>query len=183
MFQIKELNVVQVSPAFFGDVKGGGERYPTELSKALSKYCNVTVITFGNKNCIDTISRKLTIKKYSSIIAPSPFLSRTNPMPKNISFLKAMDLADIVHIHQFSTLVSSTSILYAKHKNKVVRLTDHGGGNFRLACFLPRIGKSVDAYLLVSKVSSKTFAKYQRPFYVIYGGVDVQKFRPCARGC
>lgn len=53
------LKVVHISPTYFKDFIGG-ERYPWELVKALSKYINVTLIMFGclegynellNKDC------------------------------------------------------------------------------------------------------------------------------------
>ena len=44
-----DLRIVHISPKYFTkETIGGGERYPFELSKALSKYANVTLIAFGN---------------------------------------------------------------------------------------------------------------------------------------
>lgn len=175
-FQINKINVVQISPSYFKDLVGGGERYPWELSKALSKHLNITFVVFGNERSSEKVSESLIIEKYPAIVSIPPFLSKTNPFPLTRSFFKKIDEADIVHVHQFNTLISSLSILYARIKNKPVCVTDHGGGLFKISNLIPVIGNSVNLYMLVADYSYKKFYKYNKPYYTIYGGVDTSKF-------
>ena len=173
-----DLKVVHISPTYFKDLIGGGERYPWELVKALSKYITVTLIVFGSNRQTEKISETLTVEKYPAITSLPPLLSKTNPVPLTLSFLKEINKADIVHVHQFNSLISNFVILYARHKHKFVCVTDHGGGYSRLSKFFPIIGKSVDLYLLVSQYSYKKFARYKGNYHVIYGGVDTSRFHP-----
>lgn len=173
-----DLKVVHISPTYFKDLIGGGERYPWELVKALSKYANVTLIAFGSDRLTEKISETLTVEKYPAITSFPPLLSKTNPVPLTLSFLKEINKADIVHLHQFNTLISNLVIFYARLKNKFICVTDHGGGYFKLSNIFPIIGKSIDLYMLVSHFSYKKFARYKNDYQVIYGGVDTSKFCP-----
>ena len=175
---MKDLKVVHISPTYFRDLVGGGERYPWELAKALSKYLSITLIVFGRARRTEKISGTLTVEKYPAVTFPPPLFTRTNPFPLNLSFLREINKADIVHLHQFNTLISNFVIIYAKRKNKLVCVTDHGGGYFKLSKLFPLIGKSVDRYMLVSHYSHKKFARYKEDYQVIYGGVDISKFYP-----
>lgn len=178
MSSVKDLKVVHVSPTYFGDLIGGGERYPWELVKALSKYVNVTLIVFGSDRHTEKISETLTVEKYPAVTSPPPLFTKTNPFPLTLSFLSEINKADLVHLHQFNTLISNLMIVYARHKHKFICVTDHGGGYFKLSKLFPIIGKSVDLYMLVSHFSYKKFARYKDDYHVIYGGVDTTKFRP-----
>ena len=172
------LKLVHISPAYFRDVIGGGERYPWELVKALSRDITVTLIVFGSNRRTEKISESLTVEKYPAITSLSPLLSNTNPFPLTLSFLEEIKKADIVHLHQFNTLISNLVIFYARRKNKFICVTDHGGGYFKLSNIFPIIGRAVDLYMLVAQFSYKKFAKYKKDYHVIYGGVDTTKFYP-----
>jgi glycosyltransferase involved in cell wall biosynthesis len=121
------------------------------------------------------------VEKYPAIISLPPLLSKTNPFPLTLSFLKEINNADIVHLHQFNSLISNIVIFHARHKNKFICVTDHGGGIFKLSKLFPIIGKSVDLYMLVAHFSYKKFRKYKKDYHVIYGGVDASKFQPLDR--
>jgi len=175
---MKDLKVVHISPTYFKYLIGGGERYPWELTKALSKYVNVTLIVFGRNRRTERISETLTVENYPAITSPPPLFTKTNPFPLTLSFLKEINKADIVHLHQFNTLISNLVIFYARLKNKIICVTDHGGGYFKLSNIFPIIGKSIDLYMLVSHFSYKKFARYKDNYQVIYGGVDISKFHP-----
>ena len=176
---LTDLKVVHISPTYFRDLIGGGERYPWEHTNALSKHnIDVTLIVFGSDRQTEKISESLTVEKYPAITSLPPLLSKTNPFPLTLSFLKEINKADIVHLHQFNTLISNLVIFYARHKNKFICVTDHGGGYFKLSNIFPIIGKSVDLYMLVSHYSYNKFARYKNDYQVIYGGVDTSKFHP-----
>lgn len=170
------MKVLQISPTYFKDYIGGGERYPWELSKALSHYVEVTLVVFGNQKIQEKISKNFIVKKYRAITSMPPFCSKTNPFPLSLSFLREIEEVDIVHIHQFNTLVANLSILYARAKHKIVCVTDHAGGIFKLSKILPVIGKAVNLYLLDTNYSYKKFDRYEKDFFPIYGGVDTDFF-------
>ena len=177
------LKVVRIAPTYFKYAIGGGERNSWETVRALSKYVNVTFIVFGKHRKTEKISETLTVEEYPSIKSLKFFnriVNIYNPIPLTPLFLREIDNADIVHIHQFNTLVSAISILYSRFKHKIVCLTDHGGGAFKLTKFLPFVGRSVDLYLVTTRYSylSRNFARYKKNHYVIYGGVDTSKFYP-----
>lgn len=174
----RKLDVVHISPTYMQDLVGGGERYPWELTKALSKYANTCLIIFGKNRYTERVTDTLTIEKYPAKISPPPLFTRTNPFPLTRSFFNKIDNADIVHVHQFNTLVSNLAISYGRLKNKRICVTDHGGGYIRLANLFPIIGKSVDSYMSVSKFSYLEFSKYKKHLDLIYGGVDTSQFYP-----
>jgi|Deesub1362B_J571_1020462.scaffolds.fasta_scaffold00014_126 glycosyltransferase involved in cell wall biosynthesis len=171
------MRVLHITPTYFSSQIGGGERYPLELAKALSKYIDVELITFGNssnKHSYETLE----INECVAFTALSPLFTSHNPLPLSISFLRRIGEADIVHIHQFSTTISTIAILYSRRKGKPVCLTDHAGG-FRFLSLSPLVAKFINLYLPVSRFSQKMLKKYNgRNYSVIYGGVDTTKFRP-----
>lgn len=173
-----KLKVVHISPTYFEDLVGGGERYPWELTQALSNYMNITFMVFGTDRSSKEINENLIIEKFPAMISTPPFFTETNPFPLSLSFLKKIKAADIVHIHQFNTLISSLSTGYSKWNNKKICVTDHGGGYFKLSTIIPEFGKIVDSYMLVSKYSNLKFKRFNRRLDLIYGGVNTSKFYP-----
>lgn len=166
-----DLRIIHISPKYFAkETIGGGERYPLELTKALSKYANVTLIAFGNKKQTDNINN-LKIKEYPAL--HSLIFDDFNPF--SISFLKDIKNADVVHLHQFRKIITSISIPYSKIKGKGIFVTDHAGGGMHFSMFF---GHLVDYFLTVSEFSKKDFLRYNTKTQVIYGGVDVTNFYP-----
>lgn len=175
---MKNMNIVHISPTYIEHLVGGGERFPFELAKALGKYTNVSLVVFGSRKKTEQVSATVRIEQYPALTSPSPVVTRTNPLPLSPSFLKEINRADIVHIHQFNMLVTQFAILYAKLKRKPVCLTDHGGGILQRLKLASPVGKLVDLYLPVSHDSYNIdFAKYKREYQVIHAGVDTSTFR------
>lgn len=174
---MKNIKVVHISPTYIKYLVGGGERYPFELAKALGKYTNVSLVVFGDRRETEQVSPTVKIEQYPALTSPSPIVTRYDPIPLSHSFLKEINKADIVHIHQFNTLVTQFSILYARLKRKPVCLTDHGGGILQKVKLASPVGKLVDLYLTISHFSYATdFARYRKEHLVTYGGVDISKF-------
>jgi len=172
IYRLKNKKIVHISPTYFEEEIGGGERYPWELVNALSKYIPITFITFGNKKATIQFSNNLTIKKYPAYT--SFVFSKHNPL--SLSFLRELKNADLIHVHQFNTVVSNIAILYASYKKIPVVVTDYGGGI--APSRIINIGNLVDVYLLISKYSTRKFRKYRKRYRVIFGGVNISKFKP-----
>jgi glycosyltransferase involved in cell wall biosynthesis len=187
---LKDLKIVHVSPKVIRYNKlGGGERYPQNLAEAISNFgLNTSLITFSsNKMHFDTIG-DLVIKKYRALEILSPLIYEYNPFPISLSFFKDLEDSDIIHLHQFRTLVTSMSVLFISltklfkrfdrnKEPKIVVVTDHGGGG--LVHFSYLIGRYVNGFLLVSQFSAKRFLKFKKnKIYIIYGGVSPDNFYP-----
>jgi len=169
------VKILHISPRYFTNKEiGGGERYPLELAKALSKYAETSLLVFGDKrNTIQT--NELRIEVY-----PEWGFGRWLKMdPFSISFLHELKNTDVVHIHQFRKMISNISILWGRIRGKPIFITDHGGGDpISIYLFSFLVGHLASGFLTVSKFSGKNFLQFNRPVRAIYGGVDVSVFYP-----
>jgi glycosyltransferase involved in cell wall biosynthesis len=86
--------------------------------------------------------------------------------------------ADVVHCHQFRTVASDLAILGGALARKKVFVTDLGGStDFSLTNYLP-FWRAVRALLLISEYNRSLFDGLAIKKSVIYGGVEVNCFRP-----
>ncbi len=154
---------------------GGAERYVSELAKALSKFVEVDLVSFGSLSKVTRVSDSLEIK-----ILRSTHLPRTNiANPVNIQFLRHLKGAEVVHCAQPSTLVSNLAVVGSRLAQKKIYATDLGGGgiSFRQIAHLDRF---VTRFLSISKFSAKGYPVDK--VRVIYGGVNSNLFYPRAAG-
>jgi len=156
-----------------------------ELARALSEFAVVTLITFASKKETLKVSNRFTIKRYPSLtlLGKHSLFSVANPLPLSLDFFKDIANADVVHIHGFRTMVCCLAIFFSRLKNKLLCLTDHGGGPFKIASWIPFFGKSIDICLMQSSMQSsyiykKLFRVYGTEYRIIGGGVDLQNFYP-----
>ncbi len=173
------IRVVHVSPTYFSEhsVIGGGERYATELARAMSRLTPTRLVSFALRS--DTMrdpelaDRMLEVRFFRPLWYPRGH--RTNPV--SFRFLTALADADVIHCHQFHVVVTTLSIAYAKATGKRVFVTDLGGGGWDLSYHLDT-GRWVDGFLHLSKFSAQRFAKYEGKNHVVFAGVDTERFRP-----
>ena len=169
------LKIVHVSPRYFlGREMGGGERYSLELTKALSKYADTTLLTFGKRR-ETTKLKDLCIETYPVESIFQLFLKLS---PSSASFLQELKDADLIHIHHLRNTLSSFSIVYGKLKGKRVFITDHGGRDTLGRWLALFTGRLASCFLTVSGFSAKELRWYGKVARIIYGGVDVAKFYP-----
>jgi glycosyltransferase involved in cell wall biosynthesis len=166
--------IIYISPTYFSNesLLGGAERFSVELVKAMSKYADVGLISFGKYNKILPLSRNVNLyifKRWNNNIL-NPF----NPF-----FLNRLKEADIIHCHQYLLFFTKLAIIFAKTFKKKIFVTDLG-----MACSEPPRyfdwSRWIDKFLVISKFSEKFLEKHYAPKEVIYGGVDIDKFRPLA---
>lgn len=83
--------------------------------------------------------------------------------------------ADVVHTHHMRSASSRMAALMAKPMSKTLVVTDHGLGGGGWFGLLP---KMFDAFLTVSEFSARTLDPPPGRTRVVYGGCDVDRFRP-----
>jgi glycosyltransferase involved in cell wall biosynthesis len=160
------LRVVQIAPASFGDdgVVGGGERYPVALAEAMARHVDTVFVSFG--------SERRTIRRGALRIEIYPALRLMNGMPfdpVSYEFLEQLLWADVVHCHQYRTLVTNLAIVAGAALRRAVFLTDLGGAASHFSDSLP-ISRFVTAVLPVSGFGARTLG-LEAPTRVIFGGV------------
>src|SRR5687767_14065040 len=101
------MNVVHVSPTFFGDksIVGGGERYPLQLASELARHTNTTLVTFASTR-FSSKQGALSIEMF-----PHRRLRGCLGNPWSVTFLSSLLKADVIHVHQFSTMVADLSAI------------------------------------------------------------------------
>ena len=169
------MRVLHVCPTYFspGSVIAGGERYSYGLCKAMSRITPTTLVTFGAES-FEKTDGELTIRCYRRWASVKG--QTANPFAP--AFLKDILSADVVHCHQFKVVPTDLAILGAALTRRKVFLTDLGGNSaFSLSYHLP-LWRLVRSFLLISDFNRSLFADLDLPKTVIYGGVDVDSFRP-----
>lgn len=164
--------VVHITPTYFApeSVIGGGERYPLELARAMSRYVTTEVVSFGDRaqrlQWQDEIP--LTVYRRWNTAANNP----VNPL-----FLRKLMNADILHIHQFSTYAANTALLFGKLLGKKVFATDLGGGGRNVGSYID-LSRFLDGYPVISQNHLELSSHIRAPKPIIYAGVDTEFFQP-----
>lgn len=164
-----------VAPLMFGaeGALGGGERYPFELSRALSHHVDTTFVSFGAIRA-SRIQDRLRVEVFRRLGA----LAGNTANPASIAFFRPLGRADVIHSHAHGTLVGDLSVLVARFLRTPVFITDHGGGSWLNMSRLVRLSRWSDGLLAVSRFSSDTFPCPPTRRDIIYGGVDADYFAP-----
>lgn len=161
-----------MAPTAFGPAGlfGGGERYPLELARALSKHVSCELLTFG-RTPGERREGNLRLRTFR----PWGYLGNHPARPVAPRLPLEVRGADVVHAHHMR---SSSSVLAAAAA-RVLRIptavTDHGfqGGDwYGLA---PRL---FDRFLTVSQYSADELGSPPSRTSVIYGGADPIRYRP-----
>ncbi len=172
--------VVHVSPTYFDEnsVIGGGERYATQLAAAMTGRVNESVLVTFGKHKGSVTQAGLKIRTYRPLM-----LMNDNPInPIAFSFLKELWKADIVHCHQYRTVTTNLCILVATILRRRVFVTELGGGGLNYAEDF-HLGSKIDGFLLPSRFCRDLlFTRYADRTTIVYGGVDVNRFKPLP-GC
>ncbi|MBW3595325.1 MAG: glycosyltransferase family 4 protein [Actinobacteria bacterium] len=166
------MRVTHVAPTAFGaaGMFGGGERYPYELARAMSRLTPTKLVTFGTT----TETRReddleiVTLKRIA--------LLKGHPVHPVARGLRAqLKKADVVHAHHMRSAASRITALLTVPTSKALVVTDHGLGGGGWFGLLPRM---FDAFLAVSEFSATTLAAPPERTHIIYGGCDPHRFCP-----
>ncbi len=167
-------SVLQLAPIPFAEqaVVGGGERYPTELSRAMSRYVPTTLVSFDRKGSLRR-EGNLTIRVYPVI----RYVDNKRVNPLSPWFLRELPGASVVHCHQYQTLMTNMAVLFGSMLGKRTFATDHGGGGRNYSRRL-RIGERLTAFLPVSANSAGLFPDLASKTTIIGSGIDPERFKP-----
>ena len=159
---------------FEGGTRGGGERYPLELARAMARHVDTRLVTFGNHRRswveagLDVRVLPTRTRFAGDILNP---VSERFPL----EFLGG----DIVHAHQYKSIVTNVSLLVGRTLRKRVFCTDHGGSARHYADWL-RLDHLVNGFLAVERIRSRPVSEVRGRSSVIYGGVDNVRLSPSA---
>jgi glycosyltransferase involved in cell wall biosynthesis len=170
------MRVVQVSPTVFGQggLFGGGERYPLELARALARYVDCELVTFGAPSGRINEAGGARIR----VIRPWGHLRRHPAHPISPGLWGALAQAEIVHTHHLHSAPSRVSAIVGTLRHQRLVSTDHGASGGDLFGMLPRL---FDGFLAVSRFSAAVQGAPPSRTRVIYGGADVERFAPDPR--
>ncbi len=167
-------SVLQLTPIPFGDqaVVGGGERYPTELSRAMARYVPTTLVSFAERYSVRR-EGNLTLKIYPAL----RYVDHKRVNPLSPWFLADLPRAGVIHCHQYQTLVTNLAVLFGSLLGRKSFATDHGGGGRNYGRRL-RIGERLTGFLPVSRFSAGFYPELASKTVPIDSGVDPELFRP-----
>jgi glycosyltransferase involved in cell wall biosynthesis len=167
------MRVVHVAPTLFGPagIYGGGERYPLELGRALSRHVECELVTFGRDSGAYVDSSSLRVRILRSVT----FLGGHPAHPLALGLGHALAEADIVHAHHLRSTPSRLAALNARVRGARTAVTDHGLAGGKWAGLLPRL---FDRFLTVSAYSARELGSPPSRTRVVYGGADPVRFSP-----
>lgn len=171
----KRETVLHIVPAIFGKngVIGGAERYAFELARHMADYVETTLVAFGSEPSESRVGR-LRVR-----VMPASWRVRgeaANPM--SLKVLPEILKADVVHCHQQHVVASSSAALTCRLTGRKVFVSDLGGGGWDISRYISTDGW-FHKHLHISSYSRKYYGHEGKPWaHVIYGGVDIEKFKP-----
>ncbi|MDQ4065826.1 MAG: glycosyltransferase family 4 protein [Actinomycetota bacterium] len=166
------MRVVHVAPTAFGPggLFGGGERYPVELARALSKYVDCTLVTFGAsaRSYSDPSGLEVVVLKTKRLLRGHPAHPVATDLHRHLA-------ADVVHTHHMRSVPSRVAAIASKLQRRKTAVTDHGLGPGGFAGLLPRL---FDRFLTVSAYSARVLNAPASKTRVVFGGTDPERFSP-----
>ncbi len=171
------MRVLHISPTYFDDASfvGGGERYALELARAMADDVATTLISFGSKH------QRLRRDKLEIELFPTRYwISGVKANPFSLRFLPRLADFDVVHCHQFHTVVTNLVILHSKLTGRPIFVSDLGGGGGFDLSYHVDLGRWVNGYLMISDFTAQHYHRYSGRSLIrtVYGGVDTAKFHP-----
>src|SRR5436190_20295377 len=167
------MYIIHVVPTPFGaeGLWGGGERYPLELARALSRHADVELLTFGRPPGRRLEESGLRIRT----LRPIAYGHRHPVQPLAPQVLSALGRADVVHTHHTRSAPSRLAALAARARGQRLVTTDHGLGGGGWCGLLPAL---FDRFLAVSRFSASVLNVPPGKVRVVYGGADPVRFSP-----
>jgi glycosyltransferase involved in cell wall biosynthesis len=167
------VRIVHVAPTPFGagGLLGGGERYPVELARALSRYADVELVTFGPRSGDVREPSGLRVRT----LRPLAYGHRHPVHPLAPQLAWALAGADVVHTHHTRSAPSRVAAVSARVAGRRLVTTDHGLGGGGWFGLLPAL---FDRFLTVSRFSASVLGVPTARTRVVYGGADPRRFAP-----
>lgn len=165
------MRVVHVSPTYFApeSVLGGGERFAEELARAMSRHVEARFVSFGPRS-----SRERLTPTYERVILKS--WTPRSRAPSSPALFRELQGADAIHCHQYYVLPTFLASWYGHGHGSRVFVTDLGGGGWTPGYHIDQ-SRWITGQLPLSEYAARGLPGRPRPHRVIYGGVDVEKWR------
>jgi glycosyltransferase involved in cell wall biosynthesis len=171
-----------------GSVLGGTGRYPIELARAMAARTPTTLVGFaGGRDAgadggtARTWTKKgLTEKGLTVRVLPIRARLGGSPLnPLSEQLLRVIAGADIVHLHQWESVLSNVCTAIAAMLRKPVFVTDHGGSETHHRRRL-RLHRRVAGLLSVSDFAASRYPEFAHHagLTTVYAGVDTAVFAP-----
>jgi glycosyltransferase involved in cell wall biosynthesis len=128
------VRVLLTSPALFGDagVYGGGERYATELARAVAEKTGAATLYAAGRSDATRKEGPLTV------VVRRPWLhvrgQAQNPLPRGL--WRAVAHADVVHCFQQHIALTSAALVMARVRGIPRFVTDLGGGGWDISGYV-----------------------------------------------
>lgn len=166
----RRLRVVLVSPTYFSPDSciGGGERYVEELARALAKMAKVKLVSFGRR-----AFRERPEPGLERVILRSWTRDKMTPFSPRLA--RELRGADVVHAFQYYTLPTFLACWLGHRQGSRVFVTDLGGGGWTPGYQVDQ-SRWIDMHLPISQYAARNLPGRKRPFAVLYGGVDTEKY-------
>src|ERR1700676_5050471 len=164
------LRVCYVSPTYFAPESyvGGGERFAEELARAMAHRADVKLVSFGRRARRDRISPTL-----ERVILRS--WSRHKMVPFSPWLRRELRGADVVHCHQYFVLPTFLAAYFGHHQGSRVFVSDLGGGALTPGFHIDQ-SRWITAHLPISEYAARELPGRPRPYWVIYCGVDTERY-------
>jgi glycosyltransferase involved in cell wall biosynthesis len=164
--------VCHVSPTYFApeSVLGGGERFAEELALAMARRADVAdvkFVSFGRRAL-----RERVCPSYERVILKS--WSRSLMTPFSPALWSELADADVVHCYQYFVLPTFLAALAGYLRGARVFVSDLGGGAWTPGYQIDQ-SRWITAHLPISRYAARGLPG-DRPFRVIYGGVDLARY-------
>ena len=185
------MKIIHIAPYFPPDI-GGIETYIYELTKRLSRYCDVEVFTCGGGFTKEVAG--VVVHRLRAIdIRDMPFhLKIPYPIPPTLLFHAAMSDADIIHVHGHAFATTFEGALAARITKKPLIMTIHDIGlaymDYAFVRGLRRIVDSIPVQMTINwcdTVVAQNYITYNyilrfkpKRIVLIPQGVDTDKFKP-----
>jgi glycosyltransferase involved in cell wall biosynthesis len=172
---VKQVHVTHISPLAFGEegLWGGGERYPLELAREMSRLVSTRLVVFGPS------SRRYRVGRLQVCQLATRGLYKegpVNPLSELLPVYAA--LGKTLHLHQYHSVVTNVGLLIARLTRRPVFCTDYGGASYDYADRLS-LGKLLTGFLPISSFSASFFPELaDRIAEPLLGGVDIKRFQP-----
>jgi len=149
--------------------QGGGERYVEELARALAEHAEVTLVSFAPRARTEHPRPGLERRVLRS-------WTRDPVTPFSPRLASAIGRPEVLHAFQYFTLPTFLGTWLARRRRAKVFVTDLGGGGWTPGYQID-VSRWIDAHLPISEYAARNLPGRPRPVHVIYGGVDLDKFR------
>jgi len=160
---------------------GGAENYALSLSAKIAENGNSVTLYTRSKGKSEEFRLGNNLKiKYLKSSSGWDVNSFSSELVKELMVTHF----DVIHVHQLFTVLSLSSLIAGRLKRIPLVLTDHGGG-WELLVSMPRLcARLPNVFAAVSYYSLNRLLRYApgKKSFVLYGGVDVNLFRPTVNG-